>query len=294
MRIVVSITTMPSRVTRNLVHTLRDMKFQTRQPDAIYLNIPDHSVREGRSYDLSGIQDELNGVTVLKGVPDDGPITKVLPVLDVETDPETRIIVVDDDTRYHPRCIENLASYTEFMAAGHCARDPSFYGRHVKELPVRYCPAEPTKVAFLETVACVMYKRGCFTTSDEFRQWMKTLPSDSKFVDDIMIGAWLHKRNIDRWLVPCVGNMWSHDNSAPFALSQTGNLSWRNTFVFNKMHKMGYYKGCTGERANSAWIIPIIAVWASVAGITMAGGLTLLTAYALSKDKSTKDNNIGK
>jgi hypothetical protein len=276
---------MPSRITRNLVHALHDMKSQTRKPDAIYINLPDYSVREKKFYDLKEIEPMLDGVIVLKGVPDDGPITKILPVLDVETDPETRIVVIDDDTRYHSQCIENLEKYSQFDAVGHCARNPTFVGREIKDLPVSWCASEPTKVAFLETVSCVMYKRSCFTTSAEFRKWMKTLPADAKFVDDIMIGAWLHKRGAERWLVPCIGNMWSHDNSAPFALSQTGNLSWRNTFVFNKMHRMGYYSGCAGERLAASWVLPVLITWVVLAGVTLVGGVGLLTAYSITGKK---------
>jgi hypothetical protein len=289
MRVVVTLTTLPSRVTRNLIHALNDMKSQTRKPDAIYLNLPNYSVREKRNYETKEIDKHLDDVTVLRGVPDDGPITKLLPVLDAETDPETMIVVIDDDTRYNHKMIENLVKYSDLRAVGHCARNPAYHGNEIGDLPVTEHPKEPTRVAFLETVSGVMYQRGCFDSAQVFRQWMEKLPKDSKYVDDILIGAWLHKRNIDRWLVPCDASMWAHDNSAPSPLAPV-NLTWRNTYMYNRLYRKGYYKGCLGTKIPKLNLLPILAAWMVVAGLSFCAGISLLAAHvAQSKQNKNKE-----
>jgi hypothetical protein len=46
---------------------------------------------------------------------DYGSLTKVIPVLDVEKDPETLIVVLDDDVSYQPQVIEGLVhGYLQF------------------------------------------------------------------------------------------------------------------------------------------------------------------------------------
>lgn len=59
MRIVVGLTTVPSRVDRNLPETLESILSQTRQADAIYLAVPDYCIKEKRGYDLEPIQKYL-------------------------------------------------------------------------------------------------------------------------------------------------------------------------------------------------------------------------------------------
>ena len=298
MRVIVGLSTLPSRVDRNLVQTLDTIKNQTMKPDAIYLCVPDYSFREEKNYDLSKIENSLDGVTVLKGVPDDGPVTKILPLLDVEKDPETFMVIIDDDTKYHPDTIKNLFRYHNLRAIGHSSRSPVISGKKVVDLPHAYCPTDPIKVGFLETVGGVMYRRDCFPdTSLEFKSWMETLIPDARFVDDIVFGAWFDKKGIDRWMVPCCGNMWFHDNTAPYPLAHK-NLSWRNMHVFSNLFKNGYYKttprNITPPNLSLlSKLFPLLVSAIIIGSISTIGGISLLIAYNLSqKNMKKKSINI--
>lgn len=285
-RIVLSLTTLPSRVERNLERTLDSVRKQSIKPDAIYLNVPRFCDREGRGYDLSKVKHVLEGINVLTDIPDDGPITKLLPVLDVEKNPNTYIILIDDDTIYHTDMIKNLLKYANLRAVGISARNYRVENKTVKDLPYYTCPNIPVKVSLIETVSGVLYKRNCFpNTSQEFRDFIKTLPEGSKFVDDIVMGAWLDKKRINRWMVPCVGNMWQHDHSAPFALSQTGNLSWRNVAVFDQLYKKGFYKYAPKNVITITPLMLSIIISLSIfSGISVVSGVWLITYTAIEQN----------
>jgi len=107
-RIVVSMTTMPSRM-QFLPQILRAMLNQSVRPSRIYVNVPDFSVREQRSYSIpkeiySFYHEELSPEerSILTFLPcaDFGPATKLIPVLNIETHPATVVITIDDDIDY--------------------------------------------------------------------------------------------------------------------------------------------------------------------------------------------------
>jgi hypothetical protein len=97
--IVVTLSTIPSRIA-NLGMTLKSLLDQTLPPAEIRLNIPHHSRRENRAYD---IPDWLEGLKMVRIVrcDDAGPATKLFPTL-AGVDADTPIVVVDDD-RIYPR-----------------------------------------------------------------------------------------------------------------------------------------------------------------------------------------------
>lgn len=112
-RIVVSLSTLPSRI--HLVKKVIDdiLYNQTMKPDAVYLNIPAFSKREKVPYIVpANLEPYVNYSSS-----DYGPLTKLLPTLKVETDPETVIICIDDDLLYDPNLIRHLytcAQHTKF------------------------------------------------------------------------------------------------------------------------------------------------------------------------------------
>jgi hypothetical protein len=95
-RFVISLTTIPPRIPY-LVDVIKGISWQQVYPDAIYLSIPRHSKRFDTSYELPPFIKTNPRITVLYSDVDYGPATKLLPVLKVETDPETCIMTVDDD-----------------------------------------------------------------------------------------------------------------------------------------------------------------------------------------------------
>ncbi len=109
MRVVVSLTTIPSRLPQ-LRQILQSLRRQTRKPDAIYLNLPFHFRHRtlGSLPQTPSFLDAFPEVTVLR-CEDFGPATKLLPVLKRETSPETLLVTADDDTVYPPEWLHHLA-----------------------------------------------------------------------------------------------------------------------------------------------------------------------------------------
>lgn len=136
-RVVISLTTIPPRLPK-IKATLESLD---RQPvDCIYLHLPDYCKKTNSTYAIPGwlSEDRFKRLKINRGIEDLGPITKLLPTLDLETDPNTLILICDDDHLYgagwadsfiqhsHPkkfitgngantRCI---LSNSEFLAAG--------------------------------------------------------------------------------------------------------------------------------------------------------------------------------
>ncbi len=106
-RIVVSLTTTPGRL-KHINTTVASLNNQTMKPDKIYLNVPYKYAKTGESY---VIPDELHNnpnLTINYVEKDYGPGTKLLGVLKVEQDPNTMIIIVDDDITYDKDLIKYL------------------------------------------------------------------------------------------------------------------------------------------------------------------------------------------
>lgn len=110
-RIVFSLTTSPTRLPK-IDETLDSLVNQKIQPDAIYLNVPKIFKRTGETYaqtQLERIQNKYPTV-IINPCEDIGPITKLIPTLDKEKDPDTIIVVVDDDTLY-PKKLLNIIQH---------------------------------------------------------------------------------------------------------------------------------------------------------------------------------------
>jgi hypothetical protein len=103
-KIVVSLTTLPSRIS-NIEKVINSILVNTIKPDIIYLNVPQFSTREQKSYDIP--QSLLNIETLKINIIDTdyGPVTKLYPTLFKELDPETIIICIDDDKEYDHKLI---------------------------------------------------------------------------------------------------------------------------------------------------------------------------------------------
>jgi hypothetical protein len=114
MRVVVTLTTIPTRE-ESVVKTIQSLYAGSVRPDAIYVNLPEWYPRfkKGPDPNLKTKLGEL-GVNVNE-CKDYGVLTKLLPTLDIEKDPATLIVIVDDDMNYQPRFLEGLIKgYEEF------------------------------------------------------------------------------------------------------------------------------------------------------------------------------------
>ncbi|KNC76628.1 hypothetical protein SARC_10880 [Sphaeroforma arctica JP610] len=110
-RVVVSLTTTPGRLP--YIHNiLNRIKTFTDQPDAIYVNLPEKSRRTQDAYIVPEWLKNDPNVTVVQAEMDYGPATKLLPTLKLETDPDTLIVVLDDDSSYHSGMIARYVDWS--------------------------------------------------------------------------------------------------------------------------------------------------------------------------------------
>jgi hypothetical protein len=80
---------------------IESLKSGTMVPDAIYVSVP-----PGADPDLSG-RLEAAGANVISSQ-NYGTLTNLIPFLEVDVDPESFVIVVNDGVTYHPKFIEGL------------------------------------------------------------------------------------------------------------------------------------------------------------------------------------------
>ena len=109
-RVVVTLSTLPHHLDW-LEPTLNSLLAQTVKPDAIVLAVPEISRRTGQPYGEVRVP---KGITVLRTKTDYGPLTKLLPALMEEADPDTIVISVDDDKVYAKDLVQRLTWHAEF------------------------------------------------------------------------------------------------------------------------------------------------------------------------------------
>ena len=98
MRIVVSLTTIPKRIDK-IRNVLQSILQQSRKADKIYINIPEKTLK-GEKYKIPKFISENREIEIVR-CQDYGAITKLLPILNIEREPTTRIITFDDDNIVH-------------------------------------------------------------------------------------------------------------------------------------------------------------------------------------------------
>jgi hypothetical protein len=105
-------TTMPNDI-GNMAEVLTSLSQQTLTPDAIYINVPFVNNRTGEKYVIPEFLLTWPNVHVNRVERDFGPLTKLLPSLQLESDPSTIVITVDDDKIYPKDVLKHLAWYSE-------------------------------------------------------------------------------------------------------------------------------------------------------------------------------------
>jgi hypothetical protein len=167
-RVVFTTTSIPSRMDdpSSMVALVHNLFEQTVRPDAVHLNIPYHSVREKRDYEVPTevqalVDGEYAGRLQVNRCDDYGPATKVLGCLEHETDGDTLLLPVDDDVLFPPRYYEELVAYS--------LRHPNtVFGYHgLVDDPRLNAPQLVTQqdgpVDVVETVCGAVYRRKMFT-----------------------------------------------------------------------------------------------------------------------------------
>lgn len=196
-RRVFSLTSLPSRLTE-IQDTLESLVQQSIQPDAIYLCLPEYSVREKRPYRIpAALQTYLQKHPVIQVIPceDLGPATKLLPVLTIEKDPETRLFPVDDDCLFPPQYFEELLAAS--LKYPHTVF--GYHGLKVNSLgQYQFINQYAGFVDVVETVTGAVYKRDML--DPEGFHWV-TRECPCFFTDDLVLNAHVAERGHPRVLL---------------------------------------------------------------------------------------------
>lgn len=188
-RIVISLTTSPTRITK-LQPVIDSMMKQTIQPDKIYLNLPNVFKRDNTTFTLPLPEFITQNKSIYVHFCEDiGPATKILPVLSLEKDPDTILISIDDDINYPPQLIETFLGFSQDYPDA-CLTGTSYM---LKENTNKMYSNTPEKlqgqeVELLEGYSGVLYKRKFFSEA-VLKKLYKSINENKgcKFGDDFSI-----------------------------------------------------------------------------------------------------------
>ena len=111
-KVIISLTTIPSRI-NYIEYTLKSLLRQKYKVDEIVLWIP-YKTLKGKTYEIPDNLSSLKHITIKRCELDYGPGTKLLHSLRVE-EPDTKIIVVDDDVIYKSNLVDKLVHASNAM-----------------------------------------------------------------------------------------------------------------------------------------------------------------------------------
>ena len=203
MRLIGSMTTLPSRVS-TIIDPIKYILRQSVSLDILYIHIPIKTLK-GETYDipenfLSNFSNFSTKVIINRCKQDYGPITKLAPVLELETDPDTCIFTFDDDIIVHRDVVKKLQEkslkYPDACLgfSGICVGSFPFYFQYVFNNHID-CPVD-----WIQGVHVVMYKRKFFNNIDELVSFGDDTPLKNMLVfnDDHRISSYLSCKNIQR------------------------------------------------------------------------------------------------
>lgn len=204
-------TTSPKRIWK-LKPTIDSLLRQIYTPDMIYVNVPRVFRRTGDRFD-GIIPDFLRDPRITVNTCDDmGPITKLLGVLDLETEPSTSIITVDDDISYDPILVGTLVEHS--IAYPEACISAEAIGKDV----------------ILQGFAGVLYPRHVLTDSIIESLCVQSQISECYISDDLIISNVLHEYD-----VPIFGLEQNH-------ISSRGRIILPYGLQSDAIHKTGLYK----------------------------------------------------
>lgn len=196
MRTVLTLTTSPQRM-QHLPLVLDALSKQLTLPDAVYLNLPDR-YRNRDAYIIPDWLGDALQVTLLRRVDDLGPVMKILPVLEVETDSDTLLITVDDDVRYPPDTISALqiaAQAHPESAFGSRGFNFTNIGQHLE--PVR---GNHTPCHVLQGYGACAYRRQHFDIERLYLS-LALQPEVFRFSDDVILSNHIASRGVARFTI---------------------------------------------------------------------------------------------
>jgi hypothetical protein len=196
--VIVTLTTTPKRINR-IWPTLNSILLQSERPEKIYLWIP-------RLYKRFPQHAEIQLPDFIKHNPsvhvqfidtDYGPATKLLPCLQLSLDPNTKIIVIDDDRLYPPHFIKDLLTYEKL--------DPNAALGIAGAVVLGKMRQEYRSTNKLAMADVLLGYQGYLVKPKFFSnavfEYPENLP-EAFFEDDVWFSGHLQKRGIRRVLIP--------------------------------------------------------------------------------------------
>ena len=200
--IIISLTTIPNRLMEPSAHMgsrlgIKTILEQSYNNYEVHFNIPYSYKRTGEEISIPSWLDEYStSYPHLKifRTEDYGPITKILPTLERIEDPETLIIVLDDDLYYMDGLIE--AHVEARQKYPNCAI--GFAGLSAINGTCHFCTTlkEDTRVKILEGYKSVSYLRSFFDIDE-----LKTDFVNKSWNDDLVLSAYMGYKNIHKMVI---------------------------------------------------------------------------------------------
>lgn len=194
--IVVSLTTTPDRISY-LNGVVESLILQSVKPYKIVLNIPYKC--KNKEYIIPEIIS--SDLILINRCEDIGPITKLIPTLNLDLPPQTIIVTVDDDTYLHRDTLlvirkkSKCYPYSVFSFSGRCVgKFPFYWG-------LESCNDTDQHVDWVEGVHSITYRKWMLDSKEilNFKDSMRhDLGDIVNFNDDHVISAYLSHKNIDK------------------------------------------------------------------------------------------------
>jgi FkbM family methyltransferase len=202
-KVVVTLSTVPSRLSdtkygdMGIKSCLKSLNEQSYSNYEIHFNIPYFSSYSGEKYEIPDWIKYYDKIKIFR-VDDIGPATKVVPTIQRIDDPETIIIVVDDDLVYHKDMIKEHSknqSQRDYVFGYDSLGTPSPVFNDKRDHFVISVPFE-VEGKILQHYKTVSYKRRYFE-DDFFAKFVGKTKSD-----DILLSAYMKKQGITKMVMP--------------------------------------------------------------------------------------------
>lgn len=302
MRIVVTLTTIPARVDK-IGPTVRSLVDQSRKPDRVVLNVPELSGKTGKPY--PEVPKELTdlGLEVLPCARDYGPITKLIPILFHEQDPDTVLVVVDDDMIYPKDFVRGLeeacqdhpdsaVGYTGWVVGRGFFSPDALRSMSYIELS-KTGTFSSWSVSYLQGTTGMAFRRRFFPQNPEelaaYDRKGKRAPKGIRTHDDVWIGCLLSLAKIPRTVIRSGPDSKAKPNTkACFVqgLSNTGNLLGLG-FAIKLRESIKYARDDLGafmepeERQGNPWTSITFATW--IVLFLAAGAIIGVSGWAIAR-----------
>jgi hypothetical protein len=205
--VIISLTTVPERLALpnedGVKLVITSLCEQNDDDYEVHFNVPNKNVITGKEYIIPEWANEF----LLKykhfkifRTEDFGPPTKFVPTIQRITNPETILVVVDDDMIYHEDMVtEHRKNHQQFPDSAFCydgrGAIKSLYGGELPDFWI-VCVTEPREVHVIQHYKSCSYKKKYFT-DDFFNYYI-----GKTFSDDVLVSKYFRDNNIKMYVMP--------------------------------------------------------------------------------------------